>query len=292
MTLDECRRFYAEEIRYAANIHSQPLLDAFARIPRENFLGPGPWQIPIPNVALSKNLQYALTADADPRHVYHNCTIALDTTRDLNNGQPSSLARWIEAMEIRAGARVFHLGCGVGYFTAIMAELAGPNGKVLACEVHPELAARARRNLSSYPQVEVREGDGAALDPGECDAMLINAGVTHIPPLWLERLREGGRLVVPLTVAMGSNLGKGVMAVVQRRPDGFAVRSFDLVAIYNCASVRDPQFEPLIGKALQTLALMKVRSLRTDEHAPEESCVLHLPSACWSSREPASVQAS
>jgi protein-L-isoaspartate O-methyltransferase len=39
MTLEECRQFYSEEIRFAANITSVPLVEAFARVPRENFLG-------------------------------------------------------------------------------------------------------------------------------------------------------------------------------------------------------------------------------------------------------------
>jgi protein-L-isoaspartate(D-aspartate) O-methyltransferase len=107
MTLEDYRRFYAEEIGYAANVQSPELLAAFARVPREKFLGPGPWRI----------------ASADPRHLYHNVPVALDTTRDLNNGQPGRLARWIDALQLRAGERVFHLGCGVGYFTAIMAEV-------------------------------------------------------------------------------------------------------------------------------------------------------------------------
>jgi protein-L-isoaspartate O-methyltransferase len=42
MTPDECRRFYADEVRFAGNIHSWALIQAFARVPREKFLGPGP----------------------------------------------------------------------------------------------------------------------------------------------------------------------------------------------------------------------------------------------------------
>jgi protein-L-isoaspartate O-methyltransferase len=45
MTLEDYRRFYAEEIGYAANVQSPALLGAFERVPRENFLGPGPWRI-------------------------------------------------------------------------------------------------------------------------------------------------------------------------------------------------------------------------------------------------------
>lgn len=282
MTLDECRSFYAEEIHFAANIRSRALLDAFARVPRERFLGSGPWRIPAPNPLMKGPLEYVETEDADPRRVYHNCTIALDASKDLNNGQPASLARWIEALNIQPGARVFHLGCGVGYYTAIMAELAGSGGSIVASEIHPELAARARQNLAAYPKVEVREGDGVALDCGECDAIFVNAGVTHVLAQWLERLR--GRMVVPLTVAMGSHLGKGMMIAVQREHGGYSAAVQDMVAIYNCAGARDAKMEPLLGKAMQTMALLKLRSLRTDAHAAEESCLVHGEGACLSGR--------
>jgi hypothetical protein len=41
MTLDDCRKFHAEEIRYAGKVSSPALLAALAGLPREKFLGPG-----------------------------------------------------------------------------------------------------------------------------------------------------------------------------------------------------------------------------------------------------------
>jgi protein-L-isoaspartate O-methyltransferase len=43
--LSDIRRYFAEEIRAVANIRSEALIDAFAKVPREHFLGPGPWRI-------------------------------------------------------------------------------------------------------------------------------------------------------------------------------------------------------------------------------------------------------
>jgi hypothetical protein len=40
MNIDECHRLFADEIRFAANITSPALIEAFARVPREQFLGP------------------------------------------------------------------------------------------------------------------------------------------------------------------------------------------------------------------------------------------------------------
>ena len=288
MTLEDCRRFYAEELRFAANISSTALLDAFARIPREHFLGPGPWKIASVDLGLG-GTTYIETRDADPRNLYHNVPVALDAARDLNNGQPGTLAKWIDALDLKAGDQVFHLGCGVGYYTAIMAELVGTSGRVIASEVDPVLAVRAQTNLAAWPNVRVQSGDGASLDPGECDAILINAGVTHPHRMWLERLRLGGRLVLPLTVAMGmgmgANLGKGVMAKITREPGGFSAHVVTFVAIYSCTSVRDPQLEKALGKALSTMALLKMKSACLDPHEPTDDCLLHDSSVCLSTVE-------
>jgi protein-L-isoaspartate(D-aspartate) O-methyltransferase len=45
MNTAEARRFFAEEIRVVHNVQSQCVIDAFATVPREQFLPPGPWQI-------------------------------------------------------------------------------------------------------------------------------------------------------------------------------------------------------------------------------------------------------
>jgi protein-L-isoaspartate(D-aspartate) O-methyltransferase len=282
VTINDCRRFYAEEIRFAANVGSAALIDAFARVPREKFLGPGPWRIASTDMGIG-GVTYTVTEDADPIHLYHNVPVALDTSRDLNNGQPGTLARLIDSLELKNRERVFHLGCGVGYFTAIMREVVGPKGSVAACEVDPALAARARENLSFYGNVEVHCGDGAVFDPGICGAMLINAGVTHPHPAWLHRLGEGGRLIVPLTIAMGTTLGKGVVVKIVRERGGYSAQVLTFMAIYSSTSVRDPLIEPLLGKAMSSGALLKLKSVRIDGHAQGETCLLHGREVCLSS---------
>jgi hypothetical protein len=39
------RQFYAEELRAVANLQSEAVVTTFAKVPREHFLGPGPWQV-------------------------------------------------------------------------------------------------------------------------------------------------------------------------------------------------------------------------------------------------------
>jgi protein-L-isoaspartate(D-aspartate) O-methyltransferase len=220
--LEARRQFYAEELRAVANIRSAALVQAFATVPREQFLGPGPWQIAAP----APPGAYRTSEDADPRHIYHNVLVAIDAARLLNNGRPSFLALLIEALELKRGDRVVHIGCGLGYYTAILAEVVTPAGSVTAIELDPALAAQASKNLNHLTQVNVVTGDGSAYHPRPSDAIFVNAGATHPRPAWLEALRPGGRLLVPLTVASDtSGHGRGGVLKITRQPNGLTARS-------------------------------------------------------------------
>jgi protein-L-isoaspartate(D-aspartate) O-methyltransferase len=295
MRIEDCRRFYAEEVRLAASVHSRALVEAYARVPREEFFGPAPWQIMSPEqsgLVLAGVGSSLYTTTAEATDLYHNVLIAIDPARYLNNGQPSLLARWIDALDLKPGDRAVHIGCGVGYYTAIMGGVVGREGVVHGVEVDPDLANRARANLEGYPQVKVHAGDGAQLDTfqaamGQCDAILVNAGVTHPHRAWLERLAEGGRLVVPITASFGSrNFGGGLAVKIIREGDGWSARIVGPVAIYSCTSVRDPELEPILAKALAEKSLLKIKSARLDPHEQGESCVLHRSDVCLSAAEP------
>ncbi len=294
-TLEDCRAFYAQEIRFAAAVATPGLVEAYARVPREKFLGPAPWQISSPDaraLSMAGLRESGYVTVNDPRDLYHNVVVALDRAKDINNGQPSALARWIDALALQPGSRAFHLGCGVGYYTAIIAEVVGPSGSVIGLELQEDLAARAKENLASYTNVTVHQGDGASFDPGLCDAILVNCGVTHPQPLWLDRLRSGGRLVLPFTMAMNPQIGQGVMTKIVREPSGYSAAMVTPLAIFSAVSLRDPALEPLMLKALSTGGLLKLKSVRRDAHEPSDTCVLHGAEVCLSTAPLSSSAAS
>jgi protein-L-isoaspartate(D-aspartate) O-methyltransferase len=173
----------------------------------------------------------------------------------------------------------------VGYYTAIMAQLVGPSGSVVGIEFNPDLASRAKENLSDYTNVTVHAGDGATFDPGPCDGILINAGATHPLPLWLDSLKPGGRLVVPLTMEMTPTLGIGVMARIINEPGGFSFKIATQVGIYSCKSARDPKREALLKAVMTGGAIGKIKSVRRDAHEPQQSCVIHADDVCLSGLE-------
>ena len=112
------------------------MVHAFTQVPRERYLGPGPWKI-------FKFPAYQTTTDADPKHLYHDVLVAIDPVRFLNNGQPSFLAFLIDALDLQEGEHVVHIGCGTGYYTAILAEIVGSTGRVTAIEIDAELVLPA-----------------------------------------------------------------------------------------------------------------------------------------------------
>ncbi len=155
-----------------------------------------------------------------------------------------------------------------------------------AAEIEAALAARATENLADCNNATVSTCDAADFDPGECDAMLINAGVTHPHRPWLNRLRLGGRLVLPITTAIpGAQAGGGVMLKVVREAQAFSATVVSMVGIYSCASVRDTSLQADLQKALASRTLIKIRSVRVDDHERTDSCVAHRDDVCMSTSE-------
>ena len=284
--LDDIRRAYAQAILAAANVRSDRLAAAFAKVPREHFLGPGPWQILDPD---SHDAEYRVT-DADPTHLYHDVLVAIDPARRLNNGQPSYLAFCLDALDLRRADGVLHVGCGVGYYTAIAAEVVGPGGRVIGVEIDADLARRARHNLSSFEHVEIVHGDGGEYDPGPCDAIFVNAGATHPRSVWLDRLRPGGRLILFLTAAFDDRgSGKGGMLKVSRSDHGYAARFLSPVSVFHCVGSRDHTANRRLRESFMRGGWQMVRSLRRDQHEVASNCWLHGEEFCLSTsglREP------
>jgi protein-L-isoaspartate(D-aspartate) O-methyltransferase len=285
------RRFFAEELEAVAKLRSPRLVDAFAAVPRERFLPPGPWTVlsdSADSYMLGAAARTRTTSDDDPARVYHNIAVAIDPARQLFNGQPATLGVWIDALDLAPGKRVLHIGAGLGYYTAVMAQCVGEDGRVVAYEVDDALAGTAQRNLAPYGNVALRHGDASGELDGPFDAILVNAGVTHPLDTWLDAMTPGARMTLPITATMammGTTLGKGVVVIVTAGADGeLAARIVTVVVVYSAEGVRDPAMNDAIGEALMAgpARWQAVNRLRRDAHEPAASCWLHRDSCCFS----------
>jgi protein-L-isoaspartate(D-aspartate) O-methyltransferase len=195
---------------------------ALAAVPREDYLGKPPWLI------LQEPIGSGCLSSYEPADLYQDSLVPLDKSKGINNGSPSLHARLLHELAVRPGDRVLHVGAGTGYYTAILAELAGADGRITAVEFDPALAHAARANLAGYAQVTVVQGDGADWPHDEVDAIYVNVGIADLVPAWWERLAPGGRLVFPLVVprldAPPPISGTGATLRIIRVPGGFAAR--------------------------------------------------------------------
>jgi len=275
-SIEQVRRFYAEELCRINRIASPAILSAFATVPRERFVGAGPWII-----QTGGNSWF--TEDADPRRLYRDALIVLDEAKRLNNGQPSLWAIHLEILGVHPGDGVLHLGCGTGYYSAILAELTGLSGRVTAIEIDEGLAARARLALEPWPQVTVIRADGSLGPFDMADVIVVSAGATHPLPAWLAALKPEGKLLFPLT----STRGPGTMAYLTRKSAGhFAAMLCGSVFFVDFAGARDPDVSSELALALKRDEGASVHSLRCDPHEKDESCWLHGKGWCFSRRAP------
>lgn len=279
MDLSKTRRWFAEDLKNTIPLRSEKVVEAFAQVAREKFLGPPPWLL-----IFADRPGAGLETTEDPHDLYQNVLVAIDHARGINNGEPKLWAILYEKLDIKTGESVLHVGAGTGYYTAILAEITGTGGQVTAVEYDGGLAAQAKANLADRHNVSLIHGDGCDYDPGEVDVIVVNAGVTHPQALWLDRLRMGGRLLLPLT----NDEFWGHFLMVTRVTQGFAAAFVSRVGIIPCVSHRNRAAAGKLDRAFRNTPwqeLAAVRSLRRGGN-PDDTCVITGPDYWLSTSQP------
>jgi protein-L-isoaspartate(D-aspartate) O-methyltransferase len=273
------RRAYARQAAFIGRVENAALEAAYAAVRREAYLGPGPWPI------VRWPGGYLTTPDADPAWLYADVLVGIVPERGLNNGQPSGHATWIGAAAPAPGDHVVHVGAGVGYYSAILAHMAGPSGDLTAIEFDPDLAARASANLAHLPGATILNGDGSTASFAPADVIYVNAGASRPADPWLDGLKNGGRLILPLTT--GANFASrdplrptGAVFRVTRRGEDFDVDFVGPIAVFPCEGARDDASEQALARAFEAGGFREVRRLRRTDDVADADCWVKAPG--WS----------
>jgi protein-L-isoaspartate(D-aspartate) O-methyltransferase len=281
--LEIVRRVYAHQMLGISGVRNDRLERVFAMIRREDFLGAEPWKIVWPSPTGSP-----LPVN-DPVYIYQDVVLALAPERGVNNGSPALHAKMLNDLAVQPGQHVAHVGAGVGYYTAMLAELTGPSGKVTAIEFDARLAERARTNLAAWSNVTVICGDAGTALVEDVDRIYVNFAVGAPAASWIERLRPGGKLLLPLgaphpdaRAKFPRHSARGAAFLIERMPNGLAARWL-YPAYFVCAEgtlAGDAAAELALYQAFEKATFEAVRSLRWNEPADQTNSWYSTP--VWS----------
>ena len=208
-----------EEIRETAMVAQAPgtggvideaVLDALARVPRHRFV-----------------------PDSEAGRAYENRPLPIGHGQTIS--QPYIVALMTDLLDVAPGDRVFELGTGSGYQSAVLADM-GCN--VWTMEVVEELGKRAEETVAATgyaDRVRTRIGDAYYGWPEAApfDAIVVTAAGDHVPPPLVEQLKPGGRMVIPV----GTGFLTQQLLLVEKLEDG-GVRSREVLPV---------RFVPLTG---------------------------------------------
>lgn len=145
-----------------------PIIAAMLAVPRERF---------VPDAA------------REAAYAGHNITLA--PRRVMLEAR--SFAKLLDALDILPGDKVMDLGAGLGYSSAVLAEM---GTSVVAVEEDPTMAAAATSKLDGIAKVVTGPlVQGSAAD-GPFDIILVQGAAEAFPPALEAQLKEGGRIGV------------------------------------------------------------------------------------------------
>jgi ubiquinone/menaquinone biosynthesis C-methylase UbiE len=136
----------------------------------------------------------------------------------------------LRAAGIAPGMRVLDIATGTGLSAEAALAAVGPTGHVMAADVSPAMAERARERLGKAPNAAVAVEDGQALSfaNSSFDAVLCNLGLMFFPDpvLGLSEFRRvvrpGGRVAVSVNTVVERSYNHQINVIIARHMPGLA----------------------------------------------------------------------
>lgn len=187
---DELREAMVAKLLDERHITSPAVEAAFRTVRREQFAPPGT------DLTTLYDVHDVVVTKREP-----------DGRATSSISAPSIQAFMIEQAQLRPGMRVLEIGSG-GVNAAYLAEIVGPEGRVITVDIDPDVTDRAAACLDTAgygARVRVLQADAHHGVPDEApfDVILVTVQCWDIAPAWLRQLTPTGVLVLPLTIRGG-----------------------------------------------------------------------------------------
>ena len=119
--------------------------------------------------------------------------------------QPLVVAFMLEQLQPKLGEKILDIGSGSGWTAALLAQIVGGKGRVIAIEIVPELKDFGENNVSKYNFIKkgivrfiLSDGSKGFSEESPFDKILASASTDKIPESWKEQLKVGGKIVAPV----------------------------------------------------------------------------------------------
>ena len=123
--------------------------------------------------------------------------------------------------------------------------------------------------------------------PRSTPPIYVNAGATRPADTWLDRLNDGGRLVLPLTTAnnftnpdINRAATGGAVFLITRKGGDYHAKWIFPVAVYPCAGARDDASERALAAALATGRMSDVTRLYRTSDIPNDRAFVKAQGWC------------
>ena len=131
---------------------------------------------------------------------------ALPIGFDQTISQPLVVAFMLEKLNPKKGEKILDIGSGSGWTTALLSEIVGGKGKIIAIELIKELMEFGRSNVEKYGFVSkgiasffCADGSKGFKKEAPFDKILCSAAAQKEIPLSLKKqLKREGRIVIPI----------------------------------------------------------------------------------------------
>jgi len=206
MTSQRTRERMVERLREKQGIRDERVLSAMASVPRHVFV-----------------------EEALATYAYEDKSLPINFGQTIS--QPYVVAKMIEVL--RAGGRelgkVLEVGTGCGYQAAVLAQL---SPEVYSIERIQGMLDQARRNLLglrlSHLRLAYGDGNQGLEKAAPFDSIIVAAAAPVIPPLLLQQLAVGGRMILPLKTPQEGR-GAQHLVLIERGARGYTETRLDAV---------------------------------------------------------------
>ena len=140
----------------------------------------------------------------------------------------------------------------------------------MAFEFEPSLAKRADQNLQNWPQTSVVQGSVFDHKLPVTDIIYANAGMPQIETTWVQQLKDGGRLLFPLTCSNGA----GVMLKVVKKGEDYTASAISRCGFIGCIGTANEQASDKLATLFRSAKADKIARLFLTEPKHTESILL------------------